>query len=108
MIFLHRISIVVARNLPWFSFTALKTSCGKLVFKVWYFLSHEIFNVDVNYQTREQILVNHREPGSDKGPRGQYETKLTKIKPLCKTNRSKHFDDRAGKVSLVALITMHL
>ena len=35
--FLHRISIVVARNLPWFSFTALKTSCGKLVFKVWYF-----------------------------------------------------------------------
>ena len=33
-----KISIVVARNLPWFSFTALKTtSCGKLVFIVWLF-----------------------------------------------------------------------
>ena len=51
-------------------------------------------------------MVNHREPRSDKGPWAQDQIKLTKIKPLCKTNRSKHFDDRAGKVSLVALITI--
>ena len=68
----------------------------------------KLFNVDVNYQRGEELLINHREPGSDKGPRGQDETKLTKIKPLCKTNRSKHFDDRAEKVSLVVLIIIHL